>query len=325
MPATVGRRMDRLAPVQPCPPVGSIVGPSYGSASSPSLFYAAWLAIGAFGRPYNFFDMKIYHGAVVWWASGTSSTSSSRPRPPSASPTRRSPAWSCCRWRSSDRRRRLGQRRRQHRRAGASCCAALLGPIADRLRLVALVRRGPRRCRCAAAIEPVRETLGYGQVNLLLFALIMADMVALRWRARRAPASPPTAARCCASSRRRLGRRRHRPGHRDQADPGAVHRLPAGHPPVAGGDRPRVGTAVGVTAATFAVAGRESAAYFGQVHLADRAGRRGRHDAQPVAGRRARPRSTTRSRPPALLWLVVRAADARARACPARPRAARRR
>ena len=24
-----------------------------------------WLAIGAFGRPYNFFDMKIYHGAVV--------------------------------------------------------------------------------------------------------------------------------------------------------------------------------------------------------------------------------------------------------------------
>lgn len=32
--------------------------------------YAAWLAIGAFGRPYNFFDMKIYHGAVVWWANG---------------------------------------------------------------------------------------------------------------------------------------------------------------------------------------------------------------------------------------------------------------
>ena len=32
--------------------------------------YLAWLAIGAFGRPYNFFDMKIYHGAVVWWANG---------------------------------------------------------------------------------------------------------------------------------------------------------------------------------------------------------------------------------------------------------------
>ena len=35
-----------------------------------------------------------------------------------------------------------------------------------------------------AAIEPVRESLGYGQVNLLLFALVMADLVALRkgWR-----------------------------------------------------------------------------------------------------------------------------------------------
>jgi hypothetical protein len=37
----------------------------------------------------------------------------------------------------------------------------------------------------ATAIEPVRETLGYGQVNLLLFALIMADLVGLRWRSRR--------------------------------------------------------------------------------------------------------------------------------------------
>ncbi len=34
------------------------------------LFGAAWLAIDAFGRPYNFFDMKIYHGAAMWWASG---------------------------------------------------------------------------------------------------------------------------------------------------------------------------------------------------------------------------------------------------------------
>ena len=34
------------------------------------LFGAAWLAIDAFGRPYNFFDMRIYHGAAMWWASG---------------------------------------------------------------------------------------------------------------------------------------------------------------------------------------------------------------------------------------------------------------
>src|SRR5262245_59292989 len=34
--------------------------------------YAAWLAVGEFGRPYVFFDLKIYHGAVAYWASGGS-------------------------------------------------------------------------------------------------------------------------------------------------------------------------------------------------------------------------------------------------------------
>ena len=37
-------------------------------------FYAAWRAIEAYGRPYDFFDMKIYHGAVVWWAGGNELT-----------------------------------------------------------------------------------------------------------------------------------------------------------------------------------------------------------------------------------------------------------
>src|SRR5262245_51309578 len=32
--------------------------------------YGAWEAIQTFGRPYDFFDLKIYHGAVVWWANG---------------------------------------------------------------------------------------------------------------------------------------------------------------------------------------------------------------------------------------------------------------
>jgi hypothetical protein len=32
--------------------------------------YAAWLAVEAFGRPYDFFDMKIYHGAMAWWTQG---------------------------------------------------------------------------------------------------------------------------------------------------------------------------------------------------------------------------------------------------------------
>ena len=59
MPATVERRLSRLAPVRRVARgidrravvrIGIIAG----------AWYAAWLAIGAFGRPYNFFDMKIY-------------------------------------------------------------------------------------------------------------------------------------------------------------------------------------------------------------------------------------------------------------------------
>jgi hypothetical protein len=52
----------------------------------------------------------------------------------------------------------------------------------------------------AAATEPVRETLGYGQVNLLLFLLVAADLVALRRRYRvgvgRAPQPTGRLARC---------------------------------------------------------------------------------------------------------------------------------
>jgi hypothetical protein len=28
------------------------------------------VGVHAFGRPYTFFDLRIYHGAVVWWAGG---------------------------------------------------------------------------------------------------------------------------------------------------------------------------------------------------------------------------------------------------------------
>ena len=69
MPATVGRRMDRL--VQTDSPVRGIYrrnGVRVGIIAA--AFVTAWYAIGAFGRPYNFFDMKIYHGAAGWWASG---------------------------------------------------------------------------------------------------------------------------------------------------------------------------------------------------------------------------------------------------------------
>lgn len=146
--------------------------------------YAAWLAIGAFGRPYNFFDMKIYHGAVVWWASGhelyefiAPTTTLGFTYPPFAAlamlPMARLPI-EVAGWINA---------------AGsiaalAVVLAALLRPIVDRLGwplwfTVAIATP------MATAIEPVRETLGYGQVNLLLFALIMADLVGLRWRSRR--------------------------------------------------------------------------------------------------------------------------------------------
>ncbi|GAA3747152.1 hypothetical protein GCM10022379_15180 [Micromonospora maritima] len=146
--------------------------------------YAAWLAVGAFGRPYNFFDMKIYHGAVLWWAGGNElydfvapSTTLGFTYPPFAALVMLPMSW-------------LPVDGAGFVNALASIgalavvLAALLRPIVDRLGwplwfTVAVATP------VALAIEPSRETLGYGQVNLLLFALIMADLVGLRWRARR--------------------------------------------------------------------------------------------------------------------------------------------
>ena len=143
----------------------------------------------------------------------------------------------------------------------------------------------------AVAIEPVRETLGYGQVNLLLFALIMADLVALRWRvpAGHRTAARPTA-RCCgfcysgAWAGVGIGLAT------------AVKLTPAlfiVYLLITRQWRAAM-TAIGTAArrhpgGTFAVAGRESPTYFTQRAVADRAGRRRGHDAEPVAGRAARP------------------------------------
>lgn len=147
---------------------------------------AAWLAIGAFGRPYNFFDMKIYHGAVVWWASGhelyefiAPGTTLGFTYPPFGGlvmlPMAHLPV------------ELAGMVNALASIAAlAVVLAGLLRPIVDRLGwplwfTVAIATP------LAVAIEPARETLGYGQVNLLLFALIMADLIGLRWRSRRGP------------------------------------------------------------------------------------------------------------------------------------------
>ena len=183
MPTTVGRRTDRLAPLQRVTR-GIDRRTVARTGIVAAVAYAAWLAIGAFGRPYNFFDMKIYHGAVVYWASGNElydfiapSTTLGFTYPPFAGLAMLPMSWlpvDAAGWLNA----------LASIAALAVVLAALLRPIVDRLGWSLWFTVGIAT-PLAAAIEPSRETLGYGQVNLLLFALIMADLVGLRWRARR--------------------------------------------------------------------------------------------------------------------------------------------
>lgn len=134
-----------------------------------------------FGRRYSFFDMKIYHGAVEWWTSGghmyefiAPGTTLGFTYPPFAALTM------------------LPMAGMSAIAAGwlnvlasvavlAVVLAVLLVPVADRLgwpRGLVLGMAAP----LALALEPGRETLGFGQVNLLLFGLVMADLVGQRLR-----------------------------------------------------------------------------------------------------------------------------------------------
>ena len=146
-----------------------------------------------------FFDMKIYHGAMVWWANGhplyefvAPQTTLGFTYPPFAAllmlpmATLNVPMAALLNLLAS-------------LTALTVVLIALLRPVAARLDqplwfVVALA------VPLAAALEPVRETLGFGQVNLLLFALVMADLVALRLRAKRGPAAGPAERADCAGS-----------------------------------------------------------------------------------------------------------------------------
>ncbi|MEO3927409.1 glycosyltransferase 87 family protein [Micromonosporaceae bacterium B7E4] len=301
MPATVERRLGRLAPVRRfARGIDRRAVVRIGIVAV--VCYAAWLAIATFGRPYNFFDMKIYHGAVVWWAGGHELYDFIAPRttlgftyPPFAGlvmlPMAGIP---------------LGLAGWLNIVASvatlAIVLAALLKPITDRLGWSLWFTLG-LAVPMAVAIEPARETLGYGQVNLLLFGLVMADLVALRWRARR--------------------------GSRITADDGPLRRLFFSGAWAGVGiglatsikltpalfivyllitrqwraAMTAVGTGIAVTVGTFAIAGRESTTYFMSVlWQTERVGAADMTPNQSLAGVLARLYDSIET--PTLLWLA---------------------
>jgi alpha-1,2-mannosyltransferase len=142
----------------------------------------AALAIALFGRRPEFADLTAYRGALAWWADGGDlyqfAPPDSGPRythSPFAAlvmlPATLVPA-AVAGWSS------------------VACSVAALMVV-----LVALVGRSAARYRwprryavllavpLALALEPVRETIGLGQLTLVLFALVIADLVGLRRRA----------------------------------------------------------------------------------------------------------------------------------------------
>ncbi|MEV5769501.1 glycosyltransferase 87 family protein, partial [Micromonospora sp. NPDC052213] len=264
--------------------------------------YAAWLAIGAFGRPYNFFDMKIYHGAVVWWASGNElydfvapSTTLGFTYPPFAGVVMLPMSW-------------LPVDGAGFVNALASIAAlavvlaALLRPIVDRLGWPLWFTVGIAT-PLAVAIEPSRETLGYGQVNLLLFALVMADMVGLRWRAKRGThhetAASPLARFVYSGAWAGVG----------IGLATAVKLTPALFVAYLKLTRQwraaltAVGTTIGVTIATFGLVGEESRAYFTCVlWQTERVGAADMTANQSLAGLLARLYDSIET--PGLLWLA---------------------
>ncbi|KKJ94101.1 glycosyltransferase 87 family protein [Micromonospora sp. HK10] len=301
MPTTVGGRMDRLAPLQRAAR-GIDRRTVVRAGIVAAVAYAAWLAIGAFGRPYTFFDMKIYHGAVVWWASGNElydfiapSTTLGFTYPPFAGLVMLPMSWlpvDAAGWLNALA--SIG--------ALAVVLAALLRPIVDRLGWSLWFTVGIAT-PMAVAIEPSRETLGYGQVNLLLFALIMADLVGLRWRAKRGTHLDPAGS---ALTRFVYG------GAWAGVGIGlatAVKLTPAlfvGYLVLTRQWRAAltaVGTTVAVTVGTFALVGEESRAYFGGVlWQTERVGAADMTANQSLAGLLARLYDSIET--PGLLWFA---------------------
>ena len=140
------------------------------------------LLIWIFDRHYRFFDMVIYHDAIRWWRNGGELYDYLAPvrgqlgftYPPFAAfvlaPVSTVPAVTAG-WLNA---------------AGSvlaltAVLAVLSAPIADRhgwsrFSVVAVA------LPLALCTEPIRQTLGFGQVNLWLFALVVVDLTVLRHR-----------------------------------------------------------------------------------------------------------------------------------------------
>jgi alpha-1,2-mannosyltransferase len=128
---------------------------------------------------HGFFDLRVYRGAVLWWLHGGDLYAFELPHstygftyPPFAAIGMLPLAW-------------IGPVAASVLVTAANVALVvaltwwLVAPVADkhgwsRWFTVALV------VPAVLALEPIRETLGFGQINVLIFALVMADVVALR-------------------------------------------------------------------------------------------------------------------------------------------------
>jgi alpha-1,2-mannosyltransferase len=143
------------------------------------LVAVVWSALELFARRHGFFDLRIYRSAVVWWLDGNDLYSYVNESgkygftyPPFAALVMMPMAFVP-----------LGVAATLSSVATAAAITLttwwLVAPVAARHgwpRWYAVALAVP----IVSALEPIRETMGFGQVNMLLVALVFLDIVALR-------------------------------------------------------------------------------------------------------------------------------------------------
>lgn len=150
-----------------------------------ALAVAALAAGYGFGGDYTFGDLSIYHGAVASWANGDGGGLYDFVAPETATGFTR-PAFTALAMLPMA---LLSPATAGYVNAAAALTvltlllAAVLDPIADRHGWPRWFATGTA-VALAAATEPVRATLGHGQLDLLLAGLIVLDLTFLRWQAR---------------------------------------------------------------------------------------------------------------------------------------------